>query len=128
VLGTLLLTPDRLYCALCEGHFVGLLWVVHPADDVCRIIMNLCKMACADPVETPSASAPDPPDESPSDESPLASTTARENGGEAQSQDPNLAAAGIARQVCRALFFHLYDFHALLLSDSPSMMRPLPVF
>ncbi|KAK9916950.1 hypothetical protein WJX75_009151 [Coccomyxa subellipsoidea] len=67
-----------------------------------RIIMNLCKMACADPVETPSASAPDPPDESPSDESPLASTTARENGGEAQSQDPNLAAAGIARQGAEA--------------------------
>ncbi|MCJ1359793.1 MAG: hypothetical protein MMC33_009796 [Icmadophila ericetorum] len=73
-------------------------------------------MACADPVETPSASAPDPPDESPSDESlnpNPASTTARENGGEAQSQDPNLAAAGIARQVCRAFLFRSYEFHAL---------------
>ena len=75
--------------------------------------MNLCKMACADPVEMPSASAPDPRDESPSAESTPASTTARENGGEAQSQDPNLAAAGIARQVCRALLYFSYEFHAL---------------
>ncbi|BDA40363.1 TATA-binding protein-associated factor 172 [Coccomyxa sp. Obi] len=66
-----------------------------------RIVKNLCTMACGDPGDTPSASAPDPPPDSAS-EDPPASSTAHENGDKSQDQDGKLAAASLARQGAEA--------------------------
>jgi hypothetical protein len=60
-----------------------------------RLVRNICTMACGDPADTPSAAAPDPPDEA------CAPDVGRDgtNGAHMQAADPALAAAAVARQV-----------------------------
>lgn len=62
--------------------------------DVCRLVTNICNMACSDPAETPSASLPDPPLEAASGEE-----AGLEPAADAAASDPVLEAAANARKV-----------------------------
>lgn len=83
------MVKSHVYCG-AEPGLINLR--ISPAVLHCRVVSNICTMACSDPAETPSAAQQDPPlDAVPTDVAAKMDSAADE--------DPARVAAAIARRV-----------------------------